>query len=169
MAATEAQTLDPRIANECARIVDALREALGPDLVAVALFGSWARGDAEEGSDIDMLLIANGLPERLWQRQMCLREPLSQRGTRIASFIALRPDEFLSRFPSFYLDIALDVRTLYDPTGLLDRSILRIRELIEESGLHRTGGRKQFFWNWKERPKGNWELTWEGLRELAVG
>lgn len=44
------------------RIVSALREGLGDELVAVVLFGSRARGEAHQGSDWDVLVIANGLP-----------------------------------------------------------------------------------------------------------
>jgi predicted nucleotidyltransferase len=31
---------------------------LGADFLAAAVFGSWARGDADENSDIDLLVIA---------------------------------------------------------------------------------------------------------------
>ncbi len=34
-----------------------LKEILGDDLVEVILFGSYARGEAREGSDVDVLLI----------------------------------------------------------------------------------------------------------------
>ena len=33
-------------------------KALGSNLVALAFFGSWARGEEKEWSDIDVLLIA---------------------------------------------------------------------------------------------------------------
>jgi predicted nucleotidyltransferase len=37
-----------------------LRRGLGTSFVELRLFGSRARGDAQEGSDYDMLVIANG-------------------------------------------------------------------------------------------------------------
>jgi len=42
-----------------------LKMQLGSRLVHVWLFGSQARGDAREGSDYDMLVIANGLRNEL--------------------------------------------------------------------------------------------------------
>lgn len=42
-------------------MVAALRAALGEKLIAVALYGSWARGDAGRGSDVDLLVIARDL------------------------------------------------------------------------------------------------------------
>lgn len=49
-----------RVADKCSRAVEALQSGLGEDLVAVALFGSQARGDAHEGSDIDLLFDHGG-------------------------------------------------------------------------------------------------------------
>lgn len=41
-----------------------LEQALGDDLRALWLYGSRARGEAHEESDIDLLLIADGGSER---------------------------------------------------------------------------------------------------------
>lgn len=46
-------------------VIDGLRTALrdhppGPDVVAVLLFGSWARGDFDGLSDIDLLVLTDG-------------------------------------------------------------------------------------------------------------
>jgi predicted nucleotidyltransferase len=51
-----------------ARAVEALRDGLGDRLVAVALFGSRARGEAGEESDWDLLVVAEGLPTSPLQR-----------------------------------------------------------------------------------------------------
>ncbi|MBK8432567.1 MAG: nucleotidyltransferase domain-containing protein [Chloroflexi bacterium] len=54
-------------------VTSALQEALGDDLVALVLFGSRARGDARPDSDWDLLLIAEGLPERPFARHLALK------------------------------------------------------------------------------------------------
>ena len=39
-----------------------LKEILGDDLVEVILFGSYARGEAREGSDVDVLVVVKRWP-----------------------------------------------------------------------------------------------------------
>lgn len=41
---------------------DACLSVYGQDLITVAIFGSWARGAATPVSDIDVLIVAEGLP-----------------------------------------------------------------------------------------------------------
>jgi uncharacterized protein len=50
-----------------------LKGGLGDKLIAVVLFGSRARGDANEDSDWDLLLIARDLPERVLRRHLWLK------------------------------------------------------------------------------------------------
>lgn len=39
-----------------------------PDLLAVGVFGSYGRGEAGVGSDLDLVLILRECPEPIWQR-----------------------------------------------------------------------------------------------------
>lgn len=39
-----------------------------PDLLAVGVFGSYGRGDAGVGSDLDLVLILRQCPEPVWER-----------------------------------------------------------------------------------------------------
>ena len=57
-----------------------LREALGSSLVRVVLFGSTARGDREQGSDIDILVVVRGQVERA--RTLALKMALQLAGER---------------------------------------------------------------------------------------
>lgn len=41
---------------------EALKEQWGESLVSVVLFGSTARGEATPHSDVDLLVVADGLP-----------------------------------------------------------------------------------------------------------
>ncbi|MGB9870548.1 MAG: nucleotidyltransferase domain-containing protein [Anaerolineae bacterium] len=52
--------------------VEALREGLGDRLIAVILFGSRARGEADTDSDGDLLVIARYLPQKPFQRHLFL-------------------------------------------------------------------------------------------------
>jgi predicted nucleotidyltransferase len=55
-----AVALDPRIEVPVARLHAELRRFYGERLVELVLFGSWARGEAEAGSDIDVLVVLEG-------------------------------------------------------------------------------------------------------------
>ncbi|MDP2810391.1 MAG: nucleotidyltransferase domain-containing protein [Rhodocyclaceae bacterium] len=47
-------------------ILDAVRRiaAVATDPLRVIVFGSYARGDADEGSDLDLLVIERGVPDK---------------------------------------------------------------------------------------------------------
>lgn len=107
-------TGDTGVTNE---VVSKLDERLEGDLVAAVLFGSRARGEACEGSDWDILVIARRLPERTLERAIRLKRmlPTDYRGE--VSLLAKTPEEFISNLPDLYLDIALDGIVLYDADG----------------------------------------------------
>jgi predicted nucleotidyltransferase len=50
------------------RVLSVARERFGEDLVSAVLFGSFVRGDAHEHSDVDLLLVAENLPDD-WRRR----------------------------------------------------------------------------------------------------
>jgi predicted nucleotidyltransferase len=54
--------LPSRQAAAVQALPDAARRVYGPRLVALVLFGSVARGTARPDSDVDLLLVAEGLP-----------------------------------------------------------------------------------------------------------
>ena len=153
------------IQKDCECIVTTLNKKMGDDLIAAALFGSYARGDYQEGSDIDILLIARNLSENHVERMVFLNKAVVE-CKRSPGFVPKTPEEFDRGFPSFYLDLGLDAIILYDTKEFLEQRLKRIREITEEAGLYRTGSRHKFSWNWKKRPKPcRWKITWEGYHE----
>ncbi|HEC35029.1 MAG TPA: nucleotidyltransferase domain-containing protein [Anaerolineae bacterium] len=147
-----------------AEVVAALKRGLGDRLVAVLLFGSRARGEADEGSDWDLLVIARELPDRTLERHMRLKKalPVAWRG-RVA-ILARTPEEFEARLSSLYLDIALDGIVLYDPDDYMTRRLAGLRRLIEERGLYRERVRDGLVWRWERFPGFDWALEWEAAR-----
>ena len=144
------------------RVVEALKRQMGHRLVAVVLFGSRARGEAQEGSDWDLLVLAHDLPPRLFQRHRSLKQmlPPAERG-RI-SLLAKTPQEFEASLPALYLDIALDGIVLYDPDSYAQEKLARLRTLIDEKGLRRERVGRDMAWRWQEFPGFGWALEWEG-------
>lgn len=141
--------------------VAALRTALGDQLIAVVLFGSRARGEASAESDWDLLVIAEGLPERQFERHLFLKQLLPSGCRGAVSMLAKTPQEFEAHLPSLYLDIAVDGQILYDPDGYAAKKLGALQRLIEASGLYRERTEAGDVWRWKKQPPNPWVLRWE--------
>lgn len=155
-----AKRLDP--------VVDALKRGLGQSMVALVLFGSRARGGAKGQSDWDLLLIAEGLPENPFDRQLALRSLLSTEA-RAISLVAKTPQEFEGGFPPLYLDLAVDGIVLFDPQGYMKKKLEAIKGIIQQAGLWRSRRKDAFIWKWRKRPPGGWRIDWSGLHGLEGG
>jgi len=144
-----------------ATIVEKLTLGFGDRLAGVALFGSRARGEGTADSDVDLLVLASGLP-RLWDRDAALREVLPERPLLPElSFLLRTPEEFERDVRPLYLDLALDARVLFDRDGYLSGRLARLRELVRLARLRR---RPDLFWEWEEPPtRPDWAITWEGV------
>ena len=138
----------------------ALARSLTSKLVAVVLFGSRARGDASEGSDWDLLVIAEDLPARLLDRQLYLKGILPPHCRGSVSILAKTPRQFEAAVSSLYLDIALDGRVLYDPRGYAAERLAMLRRLMERLGLRRVRTPEGYDWRWNHAPSGGWILSW---------
>ena len=143
-----------------ARVVEALTTALAGRLVAVVLFGSRARGEASETSDWDFLVIAEGLPAKVFDRNLYLKQLLPPERRGCVSLLAKTPEQFRGSVSSLYLDIALDGQILYDPRGLAHERLRGLRRRREQLGLHRERTPEGFDWRWETPPAGPWPLSW---------
>jgi len=146
------------------QIVNCYMEYLGDNLVAIALFGSRARGDSHPDSDYDLFIVARQLPEGPLQRMRFIRRPLTGRFEPRISIIARTPGEIEAHFPPLFLDLGLDAKILYD-TGFLGSKLARIRDIIKEAGLERKVKGGELWWEWKKQPKGNWRIDWSGYHD----
>lgn len=148
--------------------VERLLAALGDSLIGVVLYGSHARGEAREGSDVDLFVIARGLPERRYERAIGLQRIVRGiEGAPDLSLLGKTPEEFEGYFPSLYLDIGLDGIVLFDREGYTARRLARVREIIRESRLVRERDNEEMFWrfNREQSPGPGWSVEWEGFRE----
>lgn len=143
-------------------IVTALQDGLGERLVSLVLFGSRARGDAEEGSDWDLLLIARDLPQGTLQRHIALKKMLPDAWRGGVSLLAKTPEEFEARLPALYLDIALDGVVLYDTEDYVTKRLEALCALVEQRGLSREQTERDLVWRWEKFPGLAWSLEWGG-------
>jgi len=121
-------------------------ETLDSNLVALAFFGSWARGEEKEWSDIDVLLIAKELPDDPFERRWLVQEPILSLSERPVSVLARTVEEFSEDVSPLHLDLGLDAMVFYDPRGFLARRLKRVHDLIEEAGLVREREASGFAW-----------------------
>lgn len=143
-----------------ARVVELLASALSDRLVAVVLFGSRARGEAGETSDWDVLVIAEGLPARVLDRNLYLKQLLPPAWRGGVSILAKTPEQLRGAVASVYLDIALDGAILYDPRGFAAERLGALRRQIAELGLRRERTPEGFDWRWAKAPSSGWALSW---------
>jgi len=149
--------------EELAPVVDSLEQALGRRLLALVLFGSQARGDAQVDSDWDLLLIAEELPAGLLRRHFFLKRALPDGWRGQIALLAKTRKEFEEGFPALYLDIGRDGLVLYDPIGYAEQQLGRIRELTDRAGLRRERRGRNWAWRWEKSPRGDWRIDWEGV------
>lgn len=63
MAPRTSPPLPPAVTAALSRFREAINALFGPRLREVVLFGSYARGEAHDESDVDVLVVADGLTE----------------------------------------------------------------------------------------------------------
>jgi predicted nucleotidyltransferase len=127
-----------------------LKEKLGERLVSVALFGSVARGEAKEGSDIDLLVVLEGFKGSLGDRFQVFQEidenlmesetyrALRKRGLgTLISPIPLTKEE-VEAHPPILLDILTDGILLYDKDGFLQHCLKELRRRLEALGAKKV-------------------------------
>jgi predicted nucleotidyltransferase len=147
-------------------VVDCYRKYLGESLVSMVLFGSRARGEATEASDYDLFIIAKGLPTKPFRRKLFIRRPLEGQFEGKLCIIAKTPEEVTSAFPSLFLDLSLDGMILYDRDEFFEDLQKKIKKIIGQAGLRRRKDGGEYYWEWQKPPRGGWEITWSGYREL---
>ncbi|PNV78565.1 MAG: hypothetical protein C0200_00435, partial [Thermoproteota archaeon] len=97
-----------------------LVKEFGDRIVAVSLFGSWARGEASERSDVDFFVVVRDFDEsdRRFRIYDCLQKVVKRDVTVIDIDEEKLFREDLS-IGSLLLNIAWDSIILYDPSGRL--------------------------------------------------
>lgn len=118
----------------------------GNNLLGIVLFGSKARGDSSDSSDIDLLLILDkNIPitrslyswwdsSNLWQED----EQLSPH------FVSLPED--LDKVSGLWLEVAVEGKILYQKNNIVDKLFLKLKELINNGSIRRYISNGHPYW-----------------------
>lgn len=142
------------------RYATAAQEALGPQLVSLAPYGSVARGQATPSSDIDHFVVLQETPSGILARRRLFqpaRESLTPELEDIwmqgiyADFIeVIRSRTEALQFHPLYLDISQEAILLYDHDQFLHTLLEKVRERLQRAGAERHAIGRCWYWNLKQ-------------------
>jgi predicted nucleotidyltransferase len=127
-------------------------------LVSACLFGSTARENAEQSSDIDILLIAEDLPEGLISRNRTIKniqetirssapaQALKKMGQSTLISPIMFTLEEASKHPPIMLDIVDDGIILHDRDEFLQGILNDIRRRLKELRARKVKTQKGWYW-----------------------
>ena len=144
------------------RLLARLREVCvrqyGSRLVSLAVFGSVGRGTARPNSDIDVLIVAEGLPDGRIARmqdftgvERMIAADLADaraRGVETELSPVFRTPAELAAGSPLLLDMTQDARILVD-RGLLADTLEQLRRRLEALGARRIVRGNAWFWDLK--------------------
>ena len=158
MGATIPKSLQEPFRSALAAAVDAWIGRAG--LISIVLFGSVARHEARPTSDIDVLLVAEGLPRRPADRRQPSLDAWEAARTACAlppvewNLIVKTPDEARYRSP-LYLDMVEDAVLILDRGRFFEAVLAGMRARMRELGsrrVHLPDGS----WYWDLKPDFRW-------------
>ncbi len=126
------------------KIIEEMKRYFGSELVSVVLFGSQARGTADEHSDIDLVVIAEGIPTD-WRQQdeIIIELKMSPGLIRLPVSIILKsPDVVkasLDAVQPLLFGILKSYEVLYDPSGFFEKQAEIYRERMREWDVREIG------------------------------
>jgi predicted nucleotidyltransferase len=131
-----------------AALLEAARSHYGKRLVSFAVYGSVGRGTQREDSDIDLLIVAEPLPDGRMKRvaeflpvEAAVQPLIANLGWRegepLISPVFKTPEE-IERGSPLLLDLVEDARILHDAGGFLAARLDRLRQRMKELGSVRV-------------------------------
>jgi len=115
-----------------------LRRVFGDRFVGLMLFGSYARGEASEGSDVDVLVVLRGL--RGLRVRGEIYKVISEHVGKPLTLIDLSLEGLLRddlEVTPLLLNALYDGIIIYDETGVLEKLKGKVLELISKAQLVR--------------------------------
>lgn len=127
-------------------VVGRAAELLGPALVGVVVYGSWARGEVSDASDVDVLVVLDrgvALDRALYRRWDTA--PVSWQGRSVDPHFVHLPRENES-VAGVWGEVAVDGVVLFERDDRLSARLVRVRRAIAEGRLVRRTVHGQTYW-----------------------
>jgi hypothetical protein len=139
--------------------VDRILCSLGFDLISLVIFGSVARNKTKKESDIDLLVVADTLPEDYSRRVKLMNSIIFSKQIEswqkmlweekhefpLFDIIPLLPLEANTTHP-FYLDMAEDAVIVYDRNNFMERKLASLKKEFERLNVRRVNFEEGHFW-----------------------
>jgi predicted nucleotidyltransferase len=135
-----------RVGEPEAAVVERSLAAFGDDLAGIVVFGSWSRGEALPGSDVDVLVIVDG--RVALRRSVYLdwdRSPLLWGERRVETHIVQLPQPG-TRPTGLWAEAAVDGAVLYERGYAVTRWLIEVRRRIADGHLVRRRSHGQAYW-----------------------
>lgn len=140
------QPLPAAVPDELAVALRRAIELFGEDLVGVAAYGSWARGELRSGSDVDLLVVLEPrvrLDRRLYRRWD--EQPLEWGGRAVESHFAHLPSPD-AKLSGIWAEVAIDGIVLFERGFRVSAQLIRVRHEIVSGRLVRRVAHGQPYW-----------------------
>jgi Nucleotidyltransferase domain. len=142
------------------KLTKLLQEEFQDRLVSVVLYGSVARGDNRNDSDIDLLLVIEDLPKTITERVILFDRVerkldddimrLMDEGYYVTFSPILKTPEEAVRFSPIYMDITEDAIILYDRNDFFRKVLEKTEKRLKELGFERVWLSEKS-WYWRKR------------------
>lgn len=128
------------------------------DLVSFVVYGSVARGNSKKDSDVDMLIIANNLPNRYEMFKIFDKaeeaifdkiKELRKDGYYIFFSPVIKSREEAEFITPLYLDLVKDAVILYDKDEFFTKIIRKLKKRLDELKAERVTLGKKWYWRLK--------------------
>jgi predicted nucleotidyltransferase len=133
-------------------ITDRLRNLKKPYIKTAILFGSRARGELTDRSDVDLLVLHEGckVGDLVARRRLLyslLRNVLGE-GFEGLTVVDMEFRRFVKpkEITALLLNIYWDGVVVYDVTGIVQGFLVQVREKIVKNGLKRVKDGKAYYW-----------------------
>ncbi|MBS7626799.1 nucleotidyltransferase domain-containing protein [Candidatus Bathyarchaeota archaeon] len=150
--------IQPEYVDLLREYCSAMERHFAGDLISICVFGSVARGESEPSSDIDVMVVAENLPQDAGERTRStnyIHEALKKTDARarlkslgrstLISDIFLTPQE-VQRHPPILIDMVEDAVILYDRGGFIRKVLTNLKEKLEKMGARRISTKRGYLW-----------------------